>query len=814
MKFHFIIILSLFLLPVSLFSQRRANIWYFGIYAGLDFNSGHPVPLTDGQLNRWEGVAAICDTLGNILMYTDGSTIWNAEHDTMPNGSGLWGHPSSTESAIIIPYPGHDSLYYVFTVDAEGGDKGLSYSIVNMNRDGGLGDVVVKNVQLIDSTSEKVTAVSHKNGRDYWVVSHGWDTDSFFVYLIDTSGVRLPPQIIEIGTPHKDIGLHGNNAVGYMRLSPDGSKLALALQVSRIFEIYDFDNETGMISNPVTIPDSGGSPYGVEFSPDVSKLYMTSRFYLYQADLSNPNPDSIIASVQMIDSSDTQNFFGALQLATDGKIYMAHEFSNYLGVINSPQKKGDSCNFVLDGIYLAGRESRMGLPDYIQSYFIPPDFIVQNICFDDSTFFAIRDTAGLDSVFWDFGDTLTTLDTSREFYPHYVYPTAGRYEVTLFMWRLGVKFVKRRIIQINPLPTATLPNDTVICRGDSVLLTAQCSDCNVLWEDSIENQIWADTAKYFTAKITDIYTFCSAVDSVRIDIAELPVFSLTDTAFCEFDSVKTGIPDSAAWSYLWGNGQTTDSITIYQSGNYTLTITDSIGCHYTDTLSAITYPLPVFNLGEDTSICQNESVVLYANTNATVVWNNADTANPVTIYAPGYYIAVATDSNNCHFSDTVYVNEISIPVVLLPTDTTICSDTQIDLYYSCEGCRVWWNDIETNSITVDTSGVYYLKVANNCGFATDSIEVHEKYCGELYIPNIFTPNNDGVNDFFAIKGIDNGNWELFIYSRWGNLVYYSASYQNDWDGGNSPNGTYYYILISPDKTSKFHGTVRIYRPKR
>ncbi len=811
MKKNILIIVFLFSF-FNFFAQRQANIWYFGNYAGLDFNSGVPIPLTDGQINRWEGVAAICDSLGNLLFYTDGDTVWNAHHQPMPNGWGLLGAPSSTESAIIIPYPEHDSLYLLFTVDAEGGPDGLNYSIINMSLDNGLGDIQQKNIHLIDSVSEKVTAVGHKNGRDFWVVSHEWCTDSFYVYLVTPSGVQ-PPQIYEIGTRHADIGLHGNNAVGYMRLSPDGSRLALALQVRRCFEIYDFNNETGEITNAITIPDPGGSPYGVEFSPDASKLYMTSKFYLYQADITYSTADSIVNSIVLIDSSLTQNFFGAVQLATDGKIYMAHEFSNYLGIINNPEKNGDSCNFELDGIFLNGSLSRMGLPDYIQSFFVPPDFRYSAVCFGDSTAFAIKDTSGLDSVFWDFGDTLSGENTSRNFFPKHKFSNSGRYEIKLTMWRNGVDFHKDRIIQINALPDVFLGNDTLICTGDSILLNAFCENCQYLWQDSsVNSTTWADTANIYSVIVTNRYTDCYSSDTIEINLAQLPEFELPDTGFCQNDSVKIGLSYADSVSYMWNTGATDSVICVANQGNYSLTITDSIGCKFTDTVEVTEFQLPEFSLSADTVICPETQIVLTFASDYTHVWNDTLFADTLLINNAGTYKLTLIDTNNCQFSDTVKVTEIFPPVVNLGNDTTLCEGQIFTLYASPQYCDYQWNDQSTeNYLDVSEAGLYFLKSQNICGYDIDSIYIDFEYCGDIYIPNIFTPNNDGINDFFSIKGLDNDTWQIFIYNRWGNLVFYSPDYQNDWDGEKCSDGTYYYLLTNTSQTKKFSGTVRIYK---
>ena len=112
--------------------QNSSSIWYFGDRAGLDFNNFPPTSLTDGQLNTQEGVASISNSLGELLFYTDGKTVWDRTHQPMPNANGnLNGHFSSTQSAIIIPHQGAANQYYIFTTDQQGGNSGLSYSIRN-----------------------------------------------------------------------------------------------------------------------------------------------------------------------------------------------------------------------------------------------------------------------------------------------------------------------------------------------------------------------------------------------------------------------------------------------------------------------------------------------------------------------------------------------------------------------------------------------------------------------------------------------------------------------------------------------------------
>lgn len=790
----FFVIIFILCNTFLLVSQRQANVWYFGQFAGLDFNTGTAIPLLDGKINRWEGVASFSDSLGHLLFYTDGDSVWNRLHEPMPNGFGLGGHPSSTESAIIVPYPGNDSLFYIFTVDAEGGERGFCYSIVNMNLDNGNGALIVKNIQLQTPVSEKVTAIKHHNNHDFWIITHGWETDSFFVYKVSDLGLDTVPIIVQIGTPHSDIGIHGNNAVGYMRAAPDGSKIALTLEVNEIVEIYDFDNSTGIISNTITVPVIG-SPYGVEFSADVTKLYFTSRFSLYQIDLTLSTPAQIINSVTFIDSSITQNYLGALQLGTDGKIYMAHEYQPFLGVVNNPSIKGLGCNFVLNGLYLNGRISRLGLPDFIQTYFIPPPFYAQNICFGDSTKFFLTDSTGIDSLMWNFGDTLNLQDSSNLFVTTHLFSNAGLYNVKVNMWRNGVKYLQSRIIQINPNPQINLGQDTTICSNDSILIGDNCDNCLYRWNTSdTTSYINASDSMQYILNVKNKYTNCNANDTLKLNFFALPAFSLgNDTGFCEFDSIKLQC-NLTNVSFLWNNTDTNSFVYAKIADKYYLTVTDSNKCSFSDTLNIKEFQLPQFSIGNDTFLCPNTNILLQSQNFVCYLWNDSSVLSSKLVDKQGLYWLKVTDTNNCSNFDTIEIEQKQIPVVSV-NDTIACENTIIRLSAPFKDYTYVWNDsLNQNYLDVSSSGIYKLTAINECGIGTDSIKVEFTYCGDLQIPNIFTPNNDGINDFFKIKGVEDNLWKLEIYNRWGNMVFYSESYKNDWDAKNVSAGNYYYVL--------------------
>ena len=229
-------ILLLIFLSINIFSQNEANVWYFGDNAGVDFNSGTPTALTDGALSTREGCATISDSLGNVLFYTEGTTIWNSNHQVMDNGSGLLGDYSSTQSAIIVPKPGSDTLYYVFTVPYANDPNGrLYYSVVDISLNGGLGKVIEKNTLLYQPVVEKITSITHANGEDIWVVSHERSTNSYVSFLVTSSGVSATPTISSAGTVHHS---PASNWVGYMKISPMGNYIACAIHGS--LSLFEF----------------------------------------------------------------------------------------------------------------------------------------------------------------------------------------------------------------------------------------------------------------------------------------------------------------------------------------------------------------------------------------------------------------------------------------------------------------------------------------------------------------------------------------------------------------------------------------------
>jgi gliding motility-associated-like protein len=359
----------LFFIPFLVYAQHpeanRANIWYFGNGAGLDFSSGSPVAITNGALHTHEGCASMCDINGDLLMYTDGDTIWDRNHNPMPNGTMLTGCPilgSSAQAALIIPQPGHDSLYYIFTVDCaeNAGLLGLRYNVVNMNLNGGLGDVIPsqKNVLLYTPCTEGLTATYNCDETGVWIMSHEYNTNNYVCYFLDNNGINLTPKISSIG------GIY-DYFQAYMRFSPNGEYFASTYNAVNV--LFNFDNNTGQLYNLINLPNNSGE-YGTCFSNDNSKLYFTSGGnYIYQFDINALDiPNSM---VQIYDPSWSNADFGAIQNGIDNNMYISSVGLNYISSIMMPNATLSMPNINHLSIHLNGTTSAYGITDFIQSYF-------------------------------------------------------------------------------------------------------------------------------------------------------------------------------------------------------------------------------------------------------------------------------------------------------------------------------------------------------------------------------------------------------------------------------------------------------------
>jgi hypothetical protein len=485
MRRHIMVFVLLFLLGGGVASaQKEYNIWYFGEEGGgIDFNGQLPVVLNDGKTSAEEGCASVCDRrTGTLLFYTDGYTVWNRFHQVMPSGIKLKGFTTATQSALIVPVLGDSMRYYLFTNASHSSPLtsgiGLNYSIVDMRLDSGRGDLEVRDVPLIDTTSEKLCGVRSCNGRDYWVIAHSVGDfligdNKFYAFRVTDKGVDSSPVVSIVGSP-----VTPQNSRGYLKASPNGRMLAMALEGDGVVELFRFDNATGIVSDPIPLRSTAtkslgyGQSYGTSFSPDNTKLYTTQAYLndtvpggeeygLFQFDVSVYD-STVIASSRMLIK--TQLNSKAMQIGPDGSIYICRGMQ--LMVILYPNRRGNACQYQ-SGLVVPCLE---GLPNLIDGYiggerteFLPSAGKDATICAGDS----VRlEGSGGSTYHWYPNAGLSCTNCAT--------PNASPTSTTTYYVEVGnsggCSAVDSVIVEVRTPPTADAGESQVICRGDSTQL--------------------------------------------------------------------------------------------------------------------------------------------------------------------------------------------------------------------------------------------------------------------------------------------------------------------------------------------------------
>jgi hypothetical protein len=358
----------------SAFLKSNSN-WAIGKYAGINFNTNPPSGLKTGVFTS-EGSSVVSDTVsGALLFYTNGASVWDKDHNLMPNGTGLLGDTVRNwngQATAVIALPGSATEYAIFHLSQSYKDhttstklaRKLYYTIVDMALNGGLGDVVAtrKNILLDGASFGAMIAAVPGDNCDIWVLTHLFAQPVYKAFRITSAGIDPTPVVSTITGGSV---LPGANAYseGYLTFAPDRTRLAMCTKYLLSADtmqqgafLADFNVETGSVTDEFKIYN--GESICIAFSPDGSKVYtnllastLSTNSNLMQFDLTSYTRNDILTSRTLVPGGR-----GTHLMRTYGEeIYVSQYYRGgsflprntwYVSYMKKPNLSADSTEFI------------------------------------------------------------------------------------------------------------------------------------------------------------------------------------------------------------------------------------------------------------------------------------------------------------------------------------------------------------------------------------------------------------------------------------------------------------------------------------
>jgi gliding motility-associated-like protein len=359
--------------------------------------------------------------------------------------------------------------------------------------------------------------------------------------------------------------------------------------------------------------------------------------------------------------------------------------------------------------------------------------------------------------------------------------------------QFGCLSIDTTFVVLNQRPSVAAGPDLLLCVGEIGIIEAGFTPESTLKWNNGDNGAKISVLSSGTYVVEANLNGCLRTDSVTVTFIDVPSqFLGTDREICEGDQVRLE-PMIPSASYIWQDGSTNSYFLADKTGIYSARV--GVGtCQRIDSVRIVVNALPVFELGKDSTLCSGGSyqIGMSVPVGSTYRWNTGATTPSLSVTQTGTYIATAT-FKGCIWKDTISVSVVPRIPVYLGLDTTICEGQRILLRANVAAEKYEWQDgSDGQQFLVDDEGLYFLRVTSGKCVFTDSVNISVRKCiyYEVYAPNAFSPNDDGVNDVFKLfvdPDVSILSFKLIIHDRWGNLIFQSTDPALGWDGSQKGN---------------------------
>lgn len=841
----------------------------------FDNSGGTPTVANDPAFVIYEAISVVSNCEGDLQFYTDGTKVYDGSHTLMVNGSGLLGSQenntnpqsgSSPNGVLVIGDPSDTAKYYIFTVGEtnSGGANGWRYHLVDMSLPGNgtvqnpLGEVISKNTLLVGATAEGQAVVGNTCGDSIWVSAHGYANDSLFAVPITAAGGVGTV----VGTKIGPTLTSANGSRGSADFNPQGTKFAMGYLWPGGGHVMDFSFSTGVFSNAIVIPGTGQGVYGVEFSGNGNYAYFSHWTFR------RINRWDVAAGTNylLIDeglSAPAGEGYGDLERGPDGKIYMGHITKGtpvpitYLSAIENPDTNVTTDIVFTKNFIDVGVPVDIGLPQMLLK---PGNMIWESEIKLPAGSTTVCDKGGVLQLTaspacgnWSGG---AYVDNNGAFDPSGL-ATPGAYKVYYSVNEcVAADSIEFTVEDCCP---PLVVNDLQICEGTNAFNVMSLVDTGIgIWSltgspsgtgilATLSDSLF-DASNYTKGStyVTDgdyelTYTYwnaplseCpdSAVAVVEVDSFPRDIFAGANASINSICDNTFDIDAILGLDYTWtapltGNVNTQNVST---NGVYYLSVVSpGETCITEDSIEVEFDVTPVFTPMMDTLICGLGTVEIGVNeTGFDYLWNTTETDRLITVSSDGTYSVILKSSLTgfCPAYDTIDVvlaPDLNIDFIGISADTTACpaidtivlaviDESNNDKYTWSSGVALSDSSVaifdfeEGDKVSLIVEDIYGCQ-------GSDEVTLHV-YCDikDPNIPNIFTNNEDGINDSFTpidFPPTEEGTYNAFypksnlkVYDRWGLLMYEDQDYP-EWDGKNtfglacSP-GVYFWVLNITD----------------